>query len=83
MKDLRNQINEIDQQIVTLLGKRMGLVNEVGKVKKSSGASVTDEKRENEIRDQLKILAQKHDLDPEFVNHLYTHIFIESRKIQG
>lgn len=82
MKDLRQQIDEIDQKIVELLGKRMSLVKEIGQLKKTAGDEVQDEEREEMIRKNLKKLAKKEGLSEEFVNHLYTHIFIESRRMQ-
>ena len=82
MEDNRKQIDEIDAQIVSLLGKRMGLVKEIGHMKNESGTDVTDELRESEIRERLKGLAKGSGLSDEFVNHLYTHIFVESRRIQ-
>lgn len=83
MKDLRNQIDDLDAQLVHLLGKRMNLVREIAKLKKQSDLPITDEKREEELRKNLTELAKKEGLDDGFVNHLYTHIFIESRRIQG
>ncbi len=82
MNDLRGQIDEIDQKIVELLGKRMVLVKEIGQLKETTGSEIQDEEREKEIKKRLKDIAEKEGLDEEFVNHLYTHIFIESRKIQ-
>ena len=83
MKDFRKQINQIDQKIVELLGRRMNLVKEVAKFKKAENLPVKDSGREDELRKNLKALAKKHKLDPEFVNHLYSHVFIESRRIQS
>ena len=82
MQNIRNQINDIDNQIIKLLSGRMDLVKELGQIKQSSGAEVQDKIRETEIRTRLKELAEKEGLDPDFVDHLYTHIFIESRGIQ-
>ena len=83
MKDLRKQIDKIDQKIVELLAKRMDLVKEIAKFKKTSELRIQDKKREQELRNNLKKLAKKNGLSEEFVNHLYSHIFIESRRIQG
>ena len=83
MKDLRQQIDQIDQKIIKLLAERMDLVKEIAKFKKTNKLPVKDKKREEELRKNLKKLAKKHGLDPEFVNHLYSHVFIESRKVQG
>lgn len=82
MKDLRQQIDQIDRQIVELLGKRMDLVKEIGQLKQSSDSGIQDKNREEEIRSRLNKLAAQEGLDEEFVNHLYTHIFIQSRSIQ-
>lgn len=83
MKDFRKQIDQIDQKIVELMGKRMNLVKEIAKFKKTENLPVEDSGREDELRRNLKVLAKKHGLDPEFVNHLYSHVFIESRRIQS
>jgi chorismate mutase len=83
MDETRKQIDDIDSQIIELLGKRMNLVKEIGQIKKESGSDITDEGREEEIRERLKELAVENGLSDEFVNHLYTHIFVESRRIQS
>lgn len=82
MKDIRKQIDQIDQKIIKLLAERMDFVKEIAKFKKANKLPVQDKKREDELRNNLKTLAAQHGLDPEFVNHLYSHIFIESRRIQ-
>ncbi len=83
MQDLRQQIDRLDQKIVKLLAERMELVKQIAELKKQNKLPVQDEKREQELRDNLKILAARHGLDPEFINHLYSHVFIESRRIQS
>lgn len=83
MKDLRQQIDKIDHKIIELLGKRMDLVREIAELKKQNQLPVQDEEREQALRDNLKTLGAKHGLDPEFINHLYSHVFIESRRIQS
>lgn len=82
MKNLRKQIDEIDKKIITLLAERMDVVKKIGQFKKESEKPVYDKKREEEMRSQLKELAKQNGLSSEFVNHLYTHIFIESANIQ-
>ncbi|MBU1017546.1 chorismate mutase [Patescibacteria group bacterium] len=82
MENIRQQIDHIDQKIIKLLAERMDLVKQIAELKKQNQLPVQDEKREKELRDNLKILAARHGLDPEFINHLYSHVFIESRRIQ-
>ncbi|MBN2096193.1 chorismate mutase [Candidatus Peregrinibacteria bacterium] len=83
MKDFRQQIDHIDQKIVKLLAERMKLVKQIAELKRQNQLPIQDEKREKELRDNLKIFAAQHGLDPEFINHLYSHVFIESRRIQS
>lgn len=83
MKDLRDQIDDIDEQLLHLLARRMDLVKEIGKMKNKAGQPIEDGEREAVLRKHLTELAKKEKLSDGFVNHLYTHIFIESKRIQG
>ena len=82
MDELRNQIDEIDRQLVKLLGERMDLVKEIGTLKKGADLPIEDTDREQIMKDNLKRLAAENDLSYEFVNQLYSHIFMESRRVQ-
>jgi chorismate mutase / prephenate dehydratase len=46
---LRNQINEIDDELVSLFLKRMDRVKEVGILKNTNSMEIIDKKRENQI----------------------------------
>lgn len=83
MDELRNQIDEIDRQLVKLLGERMNLAKEIGTLKKGADLPIGDKNRERTMKDNLKGLAADNDLSYEFVNQLYTHIFMESRRVQN
>lgn len=49
IKDLRNEINEIDGQLVDLFKRRMGVSLEVAKYKKENNMPVLDKTREREL----------------------------------
>ena len=53
LKKLRLEIDNIDEEILELLEKRMKIVHEVGELKKDLDISVEDLNRENEIIDRL------------------------------
>jgi len=82
MKDLRKQIEDVDAQLLRLLGKRMNLVREIFAVKKQSGIPLIDKNREAELRKNLAALAQKEGLDTGLVDRLYDFVLNESRRIQ-
>lgn len=79
LKSLRNQIDKIDNKLVSLLTKRFGLVKIIGQKKLENKIPVIDNNREQEIIDRL---FRESGLDKKFVTQLFTLIFKESRKQQ-
>ena len=49
LEELRQEINQIDDELVVLLEKRMKLVNQVATYKQETGKAVLDTKREEVI----------------------------------
>lgn len=49
LEELRQEINQIDDELVVLLEKRMKLVNQVAAYKQETGKAVLDTKREEVI----------------------------------
>lgn len=82
IKDLRTQIDGIDEEILDLLGKRMALSSKIGHVKYTGGRHVIDLEREEEILSRL--LARNRDCIPEnTLRAIYREIFSASRAIQA
>ena len=53
---IRKQIDQVDQELVSLLEKRMALVEQVVAFKKTSGKPVFDSKREESIFEKVRSL---------------------------
>lgn len=49
ISDYRQEIDAIDDEIASLIEKRMGISSAIGKLKKKEGKQVNDESREDEI----------------------------------
>ncbi len=49
LKRLRKEIDEIDENLVRLLERRMDIARQVGEYKEANGLPVLDRKREDEI----------------------------------
>ncbi|MCQ2078949.1 MAG: chorismate mutase [archaeon] len=58
-KELREEIEEIDAQIIDLLATRMDITDELAKAKKASGQSVWDENVEKLIIGRYKNLCKE------------------------
>ena len=78
---IRGQLDEIDNEIVTLFEKRMQLCKDVAKFKIETGKQVLDRKRE---QSKLKVLKdQVHgDLNRSGVEDVFKQIMAVSRKLQ-
>ncbi len=79
--DLRNGIDEVDNQLLKLLNERMELVKKVGEVKRTSNAIIYRPEREKQILDRL---IQSNDglLTPEAIDAIFFEIFAVSRNLE-
>ena len=79
--ELRQQIDNLDEEIIQLLKKRMGISKEVGKLKEVLDIPVEDKNRENEIIDRL-IQQAGRNLSEEQLIRIFTVVFKSSKQVQ-
>ena len=79
LKEIRNQIDEIDSQLVVLFEKRMKLSKSVAEYKIHNGLPVLNSKREDEIVESVR---QKTEGIEDYTEALYRKIFELSRDYQ-
>lgn len=77
----RQQIDEVDSEIVKLIEKRMDLALEVAKYKRETGKPIYDKAREEEKLDKLGNLAHGK-FNARSVQELFTQIMSVSRRYQ-
>ena len=82
LADLRREIDKIDNQLLTLLAKRMRISREIGLYKKEHDMTVLQAQRYDEILHQRGEQAVELDLDAEFVTSILRIIHEESVHIQ-
>lgn len=78
LKTLRSRIDTIDDQIISLMGKRMKIVDEIGVLKKENNVAILQVKRWNEILNRMKTEGENLALSEEFVLQVYKAIHQES-----
>ncbi len=76
---LRNQIDEKDEQIVSLLKDRQDLVEKVVELKKRHNLPVYHPAREEDLISKRRKQATESGLDPDFIEDLYRAIVRRSR----
>lgn len=81
LADIRDEIDQIDRQLVRLYEDRIKLTAQVAEYKRSTGKPVYDEAREMAKLDQVETLASS-DATKQDVRELFEHIMAMSRKHQ-
>lgn len=78
--ELRSEIDEIDDGLVSLFLQRLAVVKEVGEAKKTLSLSVEDKDRENAVIERLTI--NKTDEEKKKITELYNKIFDISKETE-
>jgi chorismate mutase len=82
LKRLRKKVDEIDDEIISMLGKRQSMVKSIGKIKKCNGVKILIATRERQILKRILSKGKKNKMDLEFIHGVYRVIFKNSRKVQ-
>ena len=82
LKTLRHQIDEVDQELVELLAKRMRISREIGQFKKEHSMPVLQMGRHDEIMQTRCNAAKEMEMDPEFMKTVLQAIHEESVRQQ-
>lgn len=81
LKDLRGEIDRIDDQLVRLFAARMDAVRQVAAAKQQTGRPIFDRARERDILDRLS--EQAGESCAPYVRALYSRVFELSRSCQA
>ena len=81
--ELRNEIDQLDSQLVDLLAKRAKVTTEVGQIKAETGMPVYVPEREKDLIASRREQAQAAQVSPELVEDLLRRIMRESYHTQN
>jgi chorismate mutase len=74
IKQLRKRIDEVDEQILQSLSKRIEICKSIGLVKKKHGIPLQDLPRESDVYAHIRKKAADLDLDPTQAEAIYRQI---------
>ncbi len=80
--ELRKQIDELDNQLMELLAKRMRVCREIGQYKKEHNMTVLQTVRYNEIQNKRGAQGVLCGMDPDFVRKIFEEVHEESVRQQ-
>lgn len=79
LKNYREAIDQIDDEIIELIDQRLELVKQIGTYKKENKLTILDGKRENEILEKIKTMNVE---NSEKIIEIYQQIMNTSKEIQ-
>ena len=79
LNSLREKIDIIDKELLSLFEKRIEVMKEVGEVKKELGRPIRDPQREEE---KIKLLLSQTTLPEEVVKRIWAVFFESSEEIE-
>jgi aspartate aminotransferase len=83
LEELRKKIEEITIKMLTLLKTRTEIAQEIGKIKNKEGMSVSNESREDELRELVKRQCKEIDFDSNTALKFLNFLLNESVKVQS
>lgn len=85
IEEIREEIDRIDQAIISLIGERYKYIKAVVRFKEPTREAIVAEKRFNEVLASRRAMAEKCGLNPDMVEKLYrdlmTHFIEEELKM--
>jgi len=80
---LREQINHLDEELISLISNRMNVAKQIGEIKKNSQVTVLQSSRYNEVLERAIKKGEQLGLSNEFIKNYLEAIHIESIRIQN
>lgn len=82
LNKLREEINSIDLEIISLIKKRLDVVKKVGKIKKESNLPIKNPARERELITLLTNQARKAKIPQELIKIIWKEFFKIAYKVE-
>ena len=82
LHELREKIDNIDEDILHLLALRSSIARQIAKIKKRKAAKIIDLKREQEVMGRVIKKAEELKLDKKYALEIFKIILKNSRRIQ-
>ena len=84
LQKLRKKVDELDQQLVEVVVRRLELVKEIKDFKNGNSIEITDKERELQLlEDRLLWFREKGIDDSEFVQKLFGMIIEKSKEVEN
>ena len=83
LEALRADVEEIDRDLIRLIGERVGLAQAIGQMKRRAGLPTLDPAREAAVVRRAASMARDYGLGEEDVREIFWHLIGLSRRAQN
>ena len=83
LQSLRTEIDQLDEQLWEIIGKRADVVRQVGEWKHQHGEQVVQPERWQQVLQHCQVLAERHGLSEALVREVMEAIHKESVRIES
>jgi chorismate mutase len=78
LASMREQINQLDDELLQILGQRMKVADKIGEFKKANDITILQTRRWNDILERAMIKGEKLGLSKEFITKYFDAVHLES-----
>jgi chorismate mutase-like protein len=78
----RAELNDLDERIVRLLGRRFEVIRAIGQHKRRNEIPMMQPARVLEVKERCARIASAHGVDPEFARRLFALIIDEACRVE-
>jgi chorismate mutase len=78
MNNFRTQIDDFDKKLIDILGSRMSVADEIGRLKKERNVAILQNKRWHEILEKMILDGSQRGLSEDFIKQIFKAIHQES-----
>jgi chorismate mutase/prephenate dehydratase len=83
LEELRQKIDDVDNDIIRLIAERISLAEQIGGIKRRQGQQIEDKQREEAILAHIRQIASGKGINQADIESIYRRIFVASKSIQG
>jgi chorismate mutase/prephenate dehydratase len=83
LEELRRKIDDTDAQIIRLIAERIKVSEQIGREKRRGGQPIQDPSREQQVLENVKMLARREKISPAEIESIYQQIMSLSKSVQG
>lgn len=83
INELRKKMDEITIEMIKMLKKRTEIARKIGEIKKNTGKVITDESREDNLREKIILLCKELNFEERIASKFLNFLLNESVKVQS